>query len=157
MRILIVGAGPAGLALAAALRLRGLGAVVVEKAPENRTEGYAVGLHVNGWNVAQRLGVLEHLKARALWLGRAEYRDPKGSRLFSYDYRHLAAASGGKMLAIMRDVVQEVLLEAVRGHTELRFGTTVRSISDGPDEVDVSFSDGTDERFDIVVAADGYR
>ncbi len=157
MNILIVGAGPAGLALAAALRLKGLGAVVVEKAPENRTEGYAVGLHVNGWNVAQRLGVLEQLKARALSLGRAEYRDPRGSRLFSYDYRHLAAAAGGKMLAIMRDAVQDVLLNAVRGHTEIRFGTTVRSVSDRPDGVDVSFSDGTDERFDVVVAADGYR
>lgn len=157
MRILIVGAGPAGLALAAALRPKGIEAVVVEKAPANRTEGYAVGLHINGWNVATRLGLLDAFKARAVPLGRAEYRDPKGKRLFAYDYRGLAAATGGKMIAIMRDAVQEVLLDAVKDHADIRYATTVEAVSEHPEGVDVTLSTGGMERFDIVVGADGYR
>lgn len=70
MRILIVGAGPAGLALAAALRAHGMTAVVVERAEQNRAAGYAIGVHVNGWNAAERLGLLDAFRARAVSLAR---------------------------------------------------------------------------------------
>lgn len=157
MRILIVGAGPAGLALAASLHRHGIAATIVERAPANRTEGYAVGLHVNGWNLAERLGLLGRFQARAMSLGRAEYRNPLGRRLFAYDYRALASATGGKMLAIMRDAVQEILLDAVKDRADIRYGITVEALAEQPEGVDVAFSGGKVERFDIVVGADGYR
>jgi 2-polyprenyl-6-methoxyphenol hydroxylase-like FAD-dependent oxidoreductase len=157
MRILIVGAGPAGLAFAAALRLHGMTPVVVERAEKNRAAGYAIGMHVNGWNAAERLGLLDAFRARAVGLGTAEYRNPKGRRLFSYNYHALARGVGGKMFSIMRDSVQGVLVDAVSNHAELRYGTTVAALEDHQDGVDVQFSTGASERFDIVVGSDGWR
>ncbi len=47
------------------------------------------------------------------------------------------------------------LLEASCASADLRRGVTVRSLVQDPDAVEVSFDDGTTERFDLVVACDG--
>ncbi len=157
MRVLIVGGGPAGLTLAACLKEYGISSVVVEKAKKGRTGGYSIGLHVNGWNVAGKLGLIESFKEKAMPLGPALHRDRHGKKLFSYDYRTLYKASGGKILAIMREDFQEILTQYVEADVDIRYETTVASVVEDVEGVDVIFSDGLRERFDFVVGADGYR
>lgn len=157
MRILIVGGGPAGLTFAACLLRHGIEPVVVEKAARGRTGGYSIGLHINGWQVAERLGLVEAFRAKAMPLGAAHHLDRRGRKLFSYDYRTLAKAAEGRLLAIMRSDFQEILTAAVAGRCPIRYETTVTALEDDGSGVDVSFSDGSRDRFDLVVGADGYR
>lgn len=157
MRILISGGGPAGLTLAACLQKHGIDSVVVEKGPKGRTGGYSIGLHLNGWNVAERLGLIDAFRAQAMPLGPALHRDSQGRKLFSYDYRTLAKASGGRMLAVMRDRFQDIMTRHVETKIDIRYETTVAAIDDDGAGVDVTFSDRSMERFDLVVGADGYR
>nr|WP_298097827.1 FAD-dependent monooxygenase [uncultured Shinella sp.] len=157
MRILIVGGGPAGLTLAACLLQHGIEPVVVEKAARGRTGGYSIGLHVNGWRVAERLGLVEAFRSKAMPLGPAHHLDRRGKKLFSYDYRTLAKAAGGRLLAIMRNDFQEILTSAVSGNCAIGYETTVTALDDDGSGVTATFSDGTTGRFDLVVGADGYR
>lgn len=157
MRILIVGGGPAGLTFAACLLQHGIEPVVVEKAARGRTGGYSIGLHVNGWRVAEKLGLVDAFRAKAMPLGPAHHLDRRGRKLFSYDYRTLAKAAGGRLLAIMRNDFQNILNSAIDGRCPVRYETTVTTLEDDGNGVDVTFSDGTRDRFDLVVGADGYR
>ena len=63
MRILIAGAGPAGLTLAYWLHKDGHTPVVIEKVPNIRTAGYMIDFAGSGWDVANRMGVIPHLEA----------------------------------------------------------------------------------------------
>lgn len=157
MHVLIVGAGPGGLTLAACLAQRGIRSTLVEKAEANRAAGYSIGLHLNGWGVMERIGLIEQFKARAMPLGLAHYLDIRGRKLFSYDYQVLADVARGRILAILRQDVQTILTEAVREASEIRYSTTVAAIDEAANGVKVTFDDGISETFDLVVGADGYR
>ncbi len=157
MHVLIVGAGPGGLTLAACLAQKGIRSTIIEKFPANRAAGYSIGLHLNGWGVMERLGLIDQFKARAMPLGPAHYRDVRGRKLFSYDYQVLADVAGGRILAILRQDVQSILADAVRETSQIRYSTTVSTIKEVAGGVDVTFDDGVSETFDIVVGADGYR
>ncbi len=157
MRILIVGGGPAGLTFAACLLRHGIEPVVVEKAPRGSTGGYSIGLHINGWRVAERLGLVDAFRAKAMPLGPAHHLDRRGRKLFSYDYRVLAKAAEGRLLAIMRSDFQDILTAAVTDKCPIHYETTVAALEDDGAGVTATFSDGSTDRFDLVVGADGYR
>lgn len=156
MRVLVQGAGPAGLALAMALRRHGIAAHVIDRASADRRDGFAVGLHGSGHRAAERLGLLPALRGRAVQLGEACYLYADGDQHFRYDYRRIATAMNGRMLAIMRDALQDVLIEASNG-IDTRFQLSVGALEQDADSVSVGFSDGGKERYDVVIGADGYR
>lgn len=62
---------------------------------------------------------------------------------------------GDRALSILRGDIEDVFSEAIRGAVEIRFGTTITSVSQDQDGVDVTLSDGTIERADLLVGADG--
>ncbi|MEU8363856.1 FAD-dependent monooxygenase [Nonomuraea sp. NPDC048882] len=64
--VLVVGAGPAGLALACALRLHGIAVQVVDSASGPASTSRANILHARGVEVLDRLGALGDLPERAL-------------------------------------------------------------------------------------------
>ncbi|TDC04366.1 oxygenase [Nonomuraea longispora] len=63
--VVVVGAGPAGLALACALRLHGVAVRVVDQAPGPATTSRANILHARGVEVLDRLGALGDLPGRS--------------------------------------------------------------------------------------------
>jgi 2-polyprenyl-6-methoxyphenol hydroxylase-like FAD-dependent oxidoreductase len=65
MKVLISGAGIAGLSLALRLHQRGLIPIVVERSPKLRDGGYMLGLSDPGLDAAERMDV-----ADALWAAR---------------------------------------------------------------------------------------
>lgn len=158
MRVLIVGAGPAGLTLALCLARRGVPVRIVERAGALNTGGYVVSLQANGWDVADRLGLLPALRRTALPAADSVYREgATGREVFRYRADVVHDLTGGKMLHVPRDGLVRLLAQALTeaGHEGPRFGCEVTGIHDGPEGVAVRFSDGTSGTFDLVVGADG--
>ena len=154
--IAIVGAGPAGLTAALALRRLGLEVTVFEQAKDFRRIGGGIVLHDNGQRVLDALGLLEgfrpHLqpcpviaaeRGDGRVLGAVEFGR------FSPPLRHLPAV-------VLRHQLQEHLLGATRAAgVEVRFGHRVVAASAAGDAAALRFADGAMKRAGVVLACDG--
>ena len=152
LRILIVGAGIAGLALARALHQRGIAAEVVERVSEWEPAGSA--LYLPG-NAVRALGELELgpvLEARANPIGCQRLLDHRGRHLAEIDVDRLWFGVGG-CVAIQRATLHEALLEAI-ADVPVRLGVSVTGLEDG-EAPRVTFADGSTDSYDLVVGADG--
>jgi FAD-dependent urate hydroxylase len=149
-RILVVGAGLAGLALARALRRAGFAPEVIERADAWDGAGTGMYLPANGVRALRALGLEAAVAARAAPIPRQRLLDHRGRLLADIDLRALWG-DVGPCLALPRADLHEVLREGV----PVRLGRTVASLEhlDGP--VAVGFDDGTGGEYDLVVGADG--
>lgn len=152
-RILVSGAGVAGLTCAAWLGRGGFKPLVIEKAPSIRADGYIISLSHASYHYARELGVLEQIRARNSGIARSSYHDRHGRAMLELDYADLFA--GIDVVQIMRDDLQTILHEAAREVADIRLGTTITALEEHGDETAVTFSDGTAAMFDVVIGADG--
>ena len=152
MRVLIVGAGVAGLALARALHQRDVTAEVVERVTHWESSGAGLYLPGNAVRALDELGIEPAVTARANPIVRQRFLDHHGRRLADIDV-HRYWNGVGACVAIHRAALHEVLLEAT-AEVPTRLGTSVTDVEDGQ-APQVTFSDGSTGSYDLVVGADG--
>jgi 2-polyprenyl-6-methoxyphenol hydroxylase-like FAD-dependent oxidoreductase len=152
---IVVGAGIAGLAAALRLHRAGWRAVVVERAPERRSSGYMLNLIGGGYDAVERLGLLPALAKRDLGAFTSVLVRADGSAKFTVPQAIVEAAQGARAMSVFRGDLESVLFEAVADTAEFRFGTTVAAIAQDGDGVTATFSDGSTERADLLIGADG--
>ncbi len=152
-RILISGAGVAGLASAIWLGRAGFRPVVVERAPGIRAEGYIVSIAHNAYRFAAELGLLDGLRRRQSDILGSSYHDGSGRQLMHLDYQKLF--KGLDIVQIMRDSLESLLYEAAKEAADYRFDVTATKIGQQGEAVQVHFSDGRQEEYDLVIGADG--
>ena len=136
-RILIVGAGLAGLALARALGQAGFTPELIEGQAGWEVAGTGMYLPANGVRALRTLGLDEAVAAQAAPIPHQRLLDHRGRRLADIDLQRLWG-SVGPCLALPRAHLHEILREGV----PVRMGRTIRSLDrrDGP--VQVGFDDG---------------
>jgi FAD-dependent urate hydroxylase len=151
-RILIVGAGLAGLALARALRQAGSAPEVIERNHDWDEAGTGMYLPANGVRALRALGLEGAVAARAAPIPHQRLLDHRGRLLADIDL-HQLWGDVGPCLALPRTELHQLLREGV----PVGLGRTVRTLEhlDGP--VAVTFDDGSSDQFDLVVGADGLR
>ncbi|MEE8137078.1 MAG: NAD(P)/FAD-dependent oxidoreductase [Thermodesulfobacteriota bacterium] len=155
MRILVVGGGIAGLTLTGLLQQRGFKPTLVEQIPEYGTVGYVIVLWPSGSRILKGLGVYRSLLDVGLQFTTYNVSDERGQMLHSYSV-HNVTEKYGPMLSTYRPDLINVIKEAVDPDS-IRMSTTVDKIDQTNDEVYVTFSDGTEETYDLVVGCDGVR
>ena len=153
LRILVVGAGIAGLGAARALRQRGLTADVVEEEPAWTHTGAGIYLPGNAARALRALGLESAVAERGSLIQHQRLLDRRGRLLAEID---LAALWGdvGPCVALHRADLHEVL--ASHGDpVPTRMGLPVQKLSQHDNTATVEFGDGTAERYDLVIGADG--
>ncbi|MFD6181849.1 FAD-dependent monooxygenase [Streptomyces goshikiensis] len=154
---LIEGTGIAGPALAHWLGRHGMQATVAERTPAPRERGQTVDLRGAGRDGARTMGLERTLRAHAT--------REEGIRFVDAANRSKASLASGAFggqgpiadLEILRADLSRILYEETHPHTEYLFGEEITRLSDTGKRVDVTFRNGTDRAFGLVVAADGAR
>jgi FAD-dependent urate hydroxylase len=152
-RILVVGAGIAGLSVARALRHRGFAAEVVEREPARTPVGAGIYLPGNAARALRGLGLQSAVAERGTLITHQRLCDHRGRLLTEID---LTALWGdvGPCLALHRADLHEVL--ASHGEpVQTRMGRPVQRLTQQADTVTVEFGDRTADRYDLVIGADG--
>lgn len=152
---LISGASIAGPVLAYWLHQHGFTSTIVEQAPAIRPGGHAVDIRGIAREVVQRMGILPEIRRFSV--------DERGLALVDARNRVRAAlpadAFGGEGIVaeieITRGDLAEILYRATKDFTEYLFGNRITAMVQDGDGVDVTFADGRQRRFDLVVGADG--
>lgn len=154
--VLVVGGGAAGNAVTVLLRRAGLGVDLVEARDDwNATAGSGITLQGNALRVLRELGVWEQVEASGFGFGSVGITTPDGTVLHAQDDLRtgddLPATVG-----MQRPRLQRILIDAVRASgATVRLGTTAEILDNGADGVTVRLGDGTEARYDLVIAADG--
>ncbi|OAN42522.1 FAD-dependent monooxygenase [Mycolicibacterium iranicum] len=153
MKVLIQGASIAGPVLAYWLARYGAEVTVVERAPVlRRTGGHAIDLFRPAVEVSERMGVLPRIEEHATGTAVLTAHRPWAARPARIDYLKLEKTMSDRHVEIMRDDLSEIYYTAGRDDIDFRFGDQITAISE---DGSVTFAQGTAERFDIVVGADG--
>jgi 2-polyprenyl-6-methoxyphenol hydroxylase-like FAD-dependent oxidoreductase len=153
MKILIAGAGLGGLALAGFLDDCDIEYSIIERSPEWRHEGFALGLWNNGRHILRKLGLAHWVDENEIAFQSVVICDGKGNRLRSYNLQHFYAEFGMAYSHIRRADLHQWLLARIA--RKVRMGTSLASLHEKEDGVSVKLSDGANEHYDLVVGADG--
>lgn len=154
-RAVVVGAGIAGLAAALRMHRAGWEVVVLERAPTRRSSGYLLNLHGPGYDAAERLGLVPALAPRDIGFFTSVLVHADGREKFTVPAAVAQAAVGDRALSLFRGDLESALYDAVAEHVDIRFGTTVRAVTQEPGAVEATLSDGNRLRADLLIGADG--
>ena len=156
-RVLIAGASIAGPALAFWLHRYGWQPVVLERAPGLRDGGQNIDVRGAGREVARRMGVEDAIRGRTTGELGTRFLRPDGTTIAEFPAGTTDSGGPTAELEILRGDLARLLVKQTTDDVEYRFGDVITAIEDRDDEPDVSvsFDHAPDERFDLIVAADG--
>ena len=154
-KILVVGGGIGGMATAIRFREMEVAVELIDIDPDWKV--YGAGITITGPTLRayKRLGLIEDIKS--------EGAITNGTRLFRFDGVHLRdldepaleeglPATGG----IMRPVLHRIMQRHVHASgTNVRLGLTLNDFKSDENGVTATLSNGEEERYDLLVAADG--
>lgn len=153
--ILVIGGGIGGLTAAIALRRKGYRLTVIEKDPDWSVYGVGIIQQGNVIRAMDHLGLFEDYVAAGVAFDKVAVHLPDGRLVAEVPSPRLAEGYPAN-LGIGRPALHKVLGErAIAEGADIRLGVTVKAFADDGEGVDVTFSDGRRERYDIVIGADG--
>jgi FAD-dependent urate hydroxylase len=154
-RVLVVGAGIAGLAAARTLAGAGFSTEVVEREPTWGEKGTGIYLPGNATRALRALGLEQEVLDRAFVIPWQRVSDHRGRLLVEVDLAKLWEGVG-HCLALHRADLHAVLRDGARD-VPIRTGVEIRGLPEQDGTLSVEFGDGTGGEYDLVIGADGIR
>lgn len=156
--VLVVGGGITGSVLSLALAQRGVDVDLVEISPQWFGVGHGITLQGNALKALRSVGVLDRVLARAVPFDRLRLLTADGETMADLPTPRTGGEDLPATIGALRSDLQNALCDAVHAHgVRVRLGLSVERFDQSPDHVDVTFTDGSTRRYDLLVAADGIR
>ncbi|WP_197380136.1 FAD-dependent oxidoreductase [Mycolicibacterium mengxianglii] len=152
-QFVVVGAGIAGLATAAALQRRGCSVTVLE-ARTDTSSGAGISIWPNALAALDEIGLGDAVRAAGGRVTGGALRWYDGSWLRRPATERLTTALGEPLVVVRRGTLADILAGALTPGT-IRFGTTVTALLLTAEGVRLSLSDNSDIHAAAVVGADG--
>lgn len=111
-RVVVVGAGPVGLAAALSLKERNISVEVLERDDRPGTHSYALALHPSTVRHLQRWGMLSDVESQSLHVKRIRFYDAREAR-FEVDLGSIPGHEGG-LYVLGQDHLEKTLLAPLR-------------------------------------------
>lgn len=156
LKVIVLGAGIGGLALAAALKQCGIEAEVHERATSLRAEGSGLGMITNAITALATLGIDLDLAHRGEVVTAFDIKDAQGGPIVRLPMPELGRELGAPSVCIGRNALHEALREAA-GDVPVFVGKRAVRVESGVYGATVEFDDGSTARGDVVVGADGFN
>ncbi|MET0332511.1 MAG: FAD-dependent monooxygenase [Dyella sp.] len=152
-RILISGAGVAGLSLARRLEQLGIAHVLIEKRAAAPISSAGIALPFNAIQALRQLGLAEPVLAAAHEVSEVSYTKKDGRVLGRANLRD-APLNQDKFVAMRRSDLHAILMDGIA--PRIHFQTTIESFDARPDGVQVnSANSAVHGHYDLVVSAEG--
>ncbi len=153
--ILIIGGGIGGLTAAIALRQQGFGVDLIEREPEWNVHGIGIIQQSSVVREMAKLGLLDRYLNAGFGFDFIEIYLANGQRAARLPSAKLADGYPANV-GVGRRALHEVLSgSAIEAGARIRLGTTASAIDDDNLGMTVTFSDGSQGRYDAAVGADG--
>ncbi|MBD7958095.1 FAD-dependent monooxygenase [Microbacterium sp. Sa4CUA7] len=151
--VVIIGAGPTGMMLAAELRLQGVDVLVIEREAQPHGQVRALGLHVRTIEILDQRGLGDALQAHG-----TQYRVGGFFGGIDKPWPDDLDTAHGYVLGIPQPVTERLLTEhALALGAQVRRATEAVGIEQDAGGVTVRLSDGAELRARYVVGCDGGR
>lgn len=153
--ILISGMGIAGPTLAYWLGAGGFRPTLVERAGALRTGGYIIDFWGLGYDIAERMGLLQALGKHGYNVRELRFVNKRGRRVGGFDVDSIRALTGGRYVSLPRSDLAKLIYDKIEGRFETLFGDSITQIEELGDGVQVTFEKAPARRFNFVIGADG--
>lgn len=155
MKIVIIGAGIAGLTAGIALKKFGYDVIIYEQVKEIRPVGAAISLWPNGVKCLNYLGLKDKVAALGGQMDHLSYVDGiHGDVMTAFSLMPLIQDSGQRPYPVSRAELQRMLMDEF-GHENIHLGTKVIALEEHENCVHFTFEDGRKDSADLLIGADG--
>lgn len=152
LRVLVAGAGVAGMSIARGLLRDGHDITVFEQRPDNRPGGGSVTIWPNGSTVLEQLGV--DMAGAGQLLSTVRISTSTGRPLTTVDLTAIVDRLGGPVRQVPRRVLLDRLLEGFPAD-RIRCNSRAVGVVNTDDGVRIDFEDGSSAEGDLLIGADG--
>lgn len=155
---LVIGGGIGGMCAAIELRKRGIEVDLVELDPGWQV--YGAGITISGPTLRafKTIGVIDRIMAEGWCADGCDLANAAGEVFAQLPTPRIAGPDVPGGGGIMRPVLARILREAtLAAGVRVRLGCTFVELEEQPDATRVTFTDGTDGRYALVVGADGVQ
>lgn len=156
-KVLIIGGGIGGQSAAIAFAKRGVNVEIVEIQPAFNVYGVGIIQQANALKALDKIGIADEAMKRGLPYGQVKMYAGPGNHFIG-----LAGTPPTEKYPSHNGISRRTLHEIMYEETQklgvpYKMGTSVKAFENNEDNVSVTFSDGTKDTYDIVVASDGIR